>query len=158
MQTLQQSVPRLLWGGRPSPVRLGSRNELCQRPAEASRQCVNYNNIAPRGRSYDYCSSEESEKLVPKTKKVIHCQSNQTTTCSYVLYSKGPSTPRGAKKTLMGIVCLENLWAKALGTELWPPECIKNIHSFLPLPRIEKFKLFCEALYLSLQNFKCNTV
>ncbi|GFO29463.1 reverse transcriptase [Plakobranchus ocellatus] len=127
MQTLQQSVsrPRLLWGGRPSPVRLGSRNELCQRPAEASRQCVKYN-IAPRGRSYDYCSSVESEKLVPKTKKVIHCQSNQTTTRSNVLYSKGPSTPGGAKKPQMGMVCLENLWAKALGTELWPPECIKK--------------------------------
>ena len=136
MQTLQQSVsrPRLLWGERPSPVRLGARNELCQRPAEASRQCVKYN-IVPRGRSYDYCSSVESEKLVPKTKKVIHCQSNQTTTRSDVLYSKGPSTPGGAKKPQMGMVCSENLWAKALGTELWPPECIKNVHSFLPLPR-----------------------
>ena len=71
---------------------------------------------------------------------------------------RGLRPPEARKKTLMGIVCLENLWAKALGTELWPPECIKNIHSFLPLPRIEKFKLFCEALYLSHQNFKCNTI
>ncbi|GFN90261.1 hypothetical protein PoB_001676700 [Plakobranchus ocellatus] len=147
---LNRRRPRLLWGGRPSPVRLGSRNELCQRLAEASRQCVKYN-IAPGRRSYDYCSSVESEKLVPKTKKVIHCQSNQTTTRSDALYSKGPSTPGGAKKPQMGMVCLENLWAKALGTELWPPECIKKFPQFLapsPLAQynksIEKFKLFCE--------------
>ena len=95
MQTLQQSVsrPRLLWGGRPSPVRLGSRNELCQRPAEASRQCVEYN-IAPRGRSYDYCSSVESEKLVPTTKKCypLPVQSDYHTLGRYVF--KGAFDPR----------------------------------------------------------------
>ena len=95
MHRLQQSVsrPRLLWGGRPSPVRLGSRNKLCQRPVEDSRQCSNRilhqeaTIIAPAWKAKNWFQ---------QLKKV--CQSNQTTTRLDVLCSKGPSTPGGAKK------------------------------------------------------------